>query len=265
MDWNEILERVCTLVKEDGRRILAMKRPEVFEKEGHANFVTSADLASQSFLLEGLAPLVPGAHFFAEEQEEHVLAPGYNWLIDPIDGTTNFMRGLRCSSISVGLVNDGKAVLGVVYQFYSDELFCAVRDKGAFLNGKPIHAADTPLDKALIEVGTSPYLTAFHAATAAIMHKALSCCGDLRRSGSAAVDLCAIAAGRADAFVEARLSPWDYAASSVILEEAGAQITSCAPFTLDFQNSTPVIAGAGEAFDFVCRTAAAVLSGEGGA
>ena len=104
-------------------------------------------MASQRFLIEHLSPLLPEAHFFAEEQEENKMAPGWNWVIDPIDGTTNFIRGYRPSSISVGLVKDGVGMLGIVLDPFAGELFSAVKGGGAFRNGEPMHVADIPLAK----------------------------------------------------------------------------------------------------------------------
>lgn len=262
MNLSQLLEQVCVIVREDGERILAMRHPEIYTKEGHANFVTSADLASQDFLVERLTPLLPQAHFFAEEQEDNVLAPGYNWLIDPIDGTTNFMRGMRASSISVALTEDDRCVLGVVYNFYTGELFSAVRGMGAHLNGAPIHAACVPLDQTLICVGTAPYDRGLMEGSLEVIRTLYASCGDLRRGGSAAIDLCCVAAGRADGFFEARLSPWDYAAASLIVEEAGGVISSVAPYTLDFQHKSPVLAGSGEAYELVLR-AASEAAGKG--
>lgn len=259
MNLPQLLEKVCSIVREDGERILAMKQPEIYTKEGHANFVTSADLASQNFLVERLTPLLPQAHFFAEEQEENVLSPGYNWLIDPIDGTTNFMRGMRASSISVALTENDRCVLGVVYNFYSGELFSSVRGMGAHLNGAPLHVAHVPLDQTLICCGTAPYNRELMEASLFVVRELYASCGDLRRGGSAALDLCNVAAGRADAFFEACLSPWDYAAASLIVEEAGGIISSVAPHALDFQNKTPVLAGSGEAYDLVLRAASGAV------
>lgn len=255
MNFSQLLDQVCEIVREDGVRILAMRQPQVFTKEGHANFVTSADLASQAFLMDQLALLLPEAHFFAEEQEDNVPAPGYNWLIDPIDGTTNFMRGLRYSSISVALTDHGQCVLGVVYNFYSNELFSAVRGQGAYLNGVPLHTASVPVEESIIFFGTSPYYRSVAEGSLSVLRTLYRSCGDLRRSGSAALDLCSVAAGRADAFFEAKLSPWDYAAASLIVEEAGGVVSSVAPYSLDFQHKTPVLAGAGAAYELVLQAA----------
>ena len=94
MQESELLEGVCRVARGAGALIREIRRPQVFSKEGHANFVTSADMASQEYILERLAPMLPKAHFLAEEQEDRRLMPGDNWIIDPIDGTTNFMRGI---------------------------------------------------------------------------------------------------------------------------------------------------------------------------
>ena len=147
---------VCRITEEAAALVLSMERPAVYEKEGHANFVTAADLASQEYLISHLAPLLPEASFFAEEGEHDGLPAGLCWLIDPIDGTTNFIRGARCSAISVGLVAGGEALLGVVRNLYTGEVFHAVRGGGAFADGEPIRAAATPIEKAIVMCGTTP-------------------------------------------------------------------------------------------------------------
>ena len=114
MELEQLAQQATAIVEQAGELIRSIPRPHVYTKEGHANFVTEADMASQRFLIEHLSPLLPEAHFFAEEQEENKMAPGWNWVIDPIDGTTNFIRGYRPSSISVGLVKDGVGMLGIV-------------------------------------------------------------------------------------------------------------------------------------------------------
>ena len=120
MELEQLAQQAIAIVKQAGELICSIPRPHVYTKEGHANFVTEADMASQRFLIERLSPLLPEAHFFAEEQEENKMAPGWNWVIDPIDGTTNFIRGYRPSSISVGLVQDGQGVMGLVLDLGTD-------------------------------------------------------------------------------------------------------------------------------------------------
>ena len=157
MELEQLAQQAIAIVKQAGELIRSIPRPHVYTKEGHANFVTEADMASQRFLIEHLSPLLPEAHFFAEEQEENKMAPGWNWVIDPIDGTTNFIRGYRPSSISVGLVKDGVGMLGIVLDPFAGELFSAVKGGGTFRNGEPIHVADIPLENALVAgVGHKP-------------------------------------------------------------------------------------------------------------
>ena len=194
--------QVEQIARKDGELIRAIKRPEVFTKEGHANFVTEADLASQGFLMEELHKILPEAGFLAEEGER----------------------------------------------------FSAVKDGGAFLNGRPIHAADTSLSESLLVFGSSPYYRELLDPTFAVVKKVFSQCGDIRRSGSAALDLCDVAAGRFDGFFEARLSPWDYAASSVVIREAGGQIFS-GRMGLSYERPCPICAGSGALFPKILEAA----------
>lgn len=243
MEPEQLLKQVTQAVRGAGALVCAMKKPEVTSKEGHANFVTQADIASQDFLLEKLGGLLPGAHFFAEEQERNVMEPGYNWVIDPIDGTTNFMRGYRHSAISVGLVRDGEAVLGVVYNPYTDEVFHGVKGGGAYINDVPVQVSALPMDQALVVFGSSPYYREKADETFDTVKRIFLSCGDIRRSGSAALDLCYVAAGRCDGFFEAVLSPWDYAAASVIITEAGGFIGTKQDRHFTYEEKIPIIAG----------------------
>lgn len=248
MNMETLAQQAGEIVRQAGALVRSMEHPQVYTKEGHANFVTEADLASQTFLMERLAPLMPQARFFAEEQEGNRLYPGFNWIIDPIDGTTNFMRGYRPCAISVGLVQDGAGVLGLVYDVWGDELFSAVEGRGAFCNGQSIQAARTPMDRALIVFGTALYNRRWADATFAAAREVFLQCGDLRRSGSAAIDLCSVAAGRSDGFFELYLSPWDYCAASVILREAGALTCTAGGRPLAYDRGMAVVAGSPAVF-----------------
>ncbi len=248
-DGKTLLKAVEAVAKGAGELVLSMKHPEVYTKEGHANFVTEADLASQQFCLKELAPLLPDAHFFAEEQKENKMMPGYNWVIDPIDGTTNFMRGYNHSAISIGLVKDGQAVLGVVYNPFADETFSALLGEGAYRDGERIHVTELPMEKALVLFGSSPYCRDLAEETFRVVKEIFLHCGDIRRSGSAALDLCYVACGRCDGFYEGQLSPWDYAASAVIISEAGGKIGTIAPRTLSFDRTQPLLAGNPDVFE----------------
>lgn len=251
MEEKNLVSQVILVAEAAGKLVLSIEKPRVTSKEGHANYVTEADVSSQRYCIGQLTPLVEGAHFFAEEQEENCLAPGYNWVIDPIDGTTNFMRGYRHSAISIGLVKDGEAVLGVVHNPYTGETFSAVKGEGAFLNHTAIQVEETPIADSLIVFGTSPYYREKADETFRIVKEIFLNCGDVRRSGSAALDLCYVAAGRCDGFFESLLSPWDYAAAAIILAEAGGKIGTAGNRPVTFEKKQPILAGSPRIFDFL--------------
>ncbi len=220
-DLNLLCGEVSALSRTAGERIRRAHSAAVHEKWGHYNFVTETDVAIQEFLREGLSRLLPCSRFFAEEQENDALTEEYTWVVDPIDGTCNFMRSRHASCISIALMLNRQPVLGIIFQPYTDELFTAVKGCGAFLNGESIHVSDHPFDQALTDLGTSPYYAELAEGTAYCFHQFLTLGGDIRRVGSAALDCCDIAAGRADIFCELRLSPWDFAAGALLIQEAG--------------------------------------------
>lgn len=211
------------IVMEAGELMLSMSDAVVHQKAGHANFVTDADTAVQSFLTHKLHAMLPQAVFFAEEQENNQIGEEYTFIIDPIDGTTNFFRHHQCSAISVALMLHKEPLYGVIYNPYNKELYYAQKGKGAFLNGTPIHVSETDFPRGLVNMGTSPYYPELSDKTFRAARRLQRSCADLRRSGSAALDLCSVAAGRTDMFYEYLLSPWDYAAGSLIITEAGGK------------------------------------------
>lgn len=221
IDLHQLLTKTSALIKEAGERIKSTSVSPAHEKWGHYNFVTETDVAVQEFLREGLTVLLPGCRFFAEEQENDALTNDYTWVVDPVDGTYNFIRCRYASCVSIGLMKDKEPVLGLIFQPYTDELYTASKGEGAFLNGKAIHVTDQPFEKSLVAIGTSPYYAELANATAYCFHQFLTCGGDIRRVGSAALDCCDLAAGRADIFCELKLSPWDFAAGALLIREAG--------------------------------------------
>ena len=222
-----MLEQIAAIVKEAGEIVLSAHdiAAHTHEKSSAADLVTEYDLAVENFLKEKLPPLVPGAIFYGEEEQENAdPATGWVFIVDPIDGTTNFVRGLRQSAVSVALAKDGAVEYGVVYDPYKNELFSARRGGGAFLNGQPIRVSERPLAEGIFIMGTAiynrEYLEPTLRMTAALFRR--SC--DFRRLGAAALDLCNIACGRAEVFFEYSLCPWDYAAASLLVTEAGGEI-----------------------------------------
>ena len=212
-------------------------------KEGHANFVTTYDKMIQNILAEKLLEIVPGAVFVGEEDDVRAqIEKGWSFIVDPIDGTTNFIMDLKESAISVGLLLDGAPYIGVCYNPYLNEMYTAVKGGGAYLNGAPIHVSKKPLSEGLVLFGTAPYYPEFTAPTFNMCADYLKKALDVRRAGSAVLDLCKLAAGRAVRFFEFRLSPWDYAAASLIVEEAGGIITTLENTPLTFDRPCSVFA-----------------------
>jgi myo-inositol-1(or 4)-monophosphatase len=198
------------------------------EHKAKINLVTDADHAAEQCVIDHIRNTFPTHCFLAEERGRVEQSPSpYLWVIDPLDGTTNFAHGYPAYCVSIGLEYEGRCILGVVYDPTRDELFSAVAGYGAELNGQPIHVSDTAtLDHSLLVTGfaydirESPRNNLDHFSKFALKAQGL------RRTGTAALDLCYVAAGRFDGFWEVQLSPWDMAAGSVIAQEAGGRLTN---------------------------------------
>lgn len=224
-----LCKKIEKIAKSCGRIILEADRSAfaIDVKAGHANFVTTYDKMIEEKLKKELTAVLPEAVFVGEEGDTaDDINHGYCFIVDPIDGTTDFIHSYPICCVSIGLLKDGKPVLGVVCQPFLHEVYSAERGRGAFLNGKPIHVSENDLENGLVLFGTSPYKVELHEKTMQVALEYLNRATDLRRSGSAAFDICSVAAGRAELFFEWTLSPWDYAASSLILTEAGGIITT---------------------------------------
>ena len=226
---DKLVEQIADAVRECSKIILSAERSEsiIDSKEGHANFVTLYDKKVQEELFMRLREILPEAVLVGEEEDVHSsIDKGFAFIVDPIDGTTNFIKDYKTSCISVGLTKDGLQYIGVVYNPYLDEMFTAQEGKGAYLNGKPISVSRDPMSNSIVLMGTAPYYEELRERTLELIKGYLEGALDIRRSGSAALDLCAVAAGRADYFVELRLCPWDFAAGSLIVKEAGGIVTT---------------------------------------
>ncbi len=231
-----LIDDISAVAQEAGEIILSAHDLTVKSKPGTANFVTDYDIRVQRFLQEGLLAILPDAHFVGEENDcTDDVFHGYAFIVDPIDGTTNFIRDYRASSISIGLSLDGEIIMGVVYDPYRHELFTAEKGNGAFLNRQAIHVAANPLSNSIICLGTTSYDRSKTDLTFTLARRLFDAALDLRRSGSFALDACAVACGRADLAFEATLNPWDYAAVSCILQEAGGKMSQLdsTPIRLD--------------------------------
>jgi len=197
-------------------------------KKGDINLVTEADLASEKLIIERVKSYYPKHAILAEESGDAVLLEGDNkwkWIIDPLDGTTNYAHGYPCFCVTIALEHDGEIVIGVTFDPTRNELFAAERGKGATLNNKPIRVSDTEkLSESLIVTGF-PYNFKEKENFARHLTDFLLHSRGVRRDGSAAIDMAYVACGRFDGFWEEGLNPWDVAAGYLLIEEAGGQVT----------------------------------------
>ncbi|MCR5735606.1 MAG: inositol monophosphatase [Lachnospiraceae bacterium] len=239
------IERIIEIVKEAGNMMMGAKRPKIMEKSGHSNFCTETDEKIQAFLMEKLKEAAPDAEFLGEEDGQDVflskMSNGYCFVIDPIDGTSNFIYEYRPSVVSVGLLKDGKPYMGVVYNPYDDMVFSAVSGQGAYMNGERIMSSDAPLSESLAVFGTAPYYTELLDRTFDIAKKLLPLCVDIRRSGTAAWDMCCVALGRCSLYFEMKIQLWDYAAAALIAMEAGCCVTDISGNPLSFTGGTSAL------------------------
>lgn len=196
--------------------------------KGPANFVTAADHKAEEIIFRELSKARPGYSFLMEEGGEVEGADkSHRWIIDPLDGTTNFLHGIPMFAISIGLEREGQLVAGVIYNPISDELFTAEKGKGAFLNDKRRLrvAARKVIGDAVIATGIPHRGRPGHPGFLKEMETVMREVAGLRRTGSAALDLAWTAAGRFDGYWERNLKPWDLAAGIVIVREAGGIVT----------------------------------------
>jgi myo-inositol-1(or 4)-monophosphatase len=197
-----------------------------YKQKRRADLLTVADLESQKVILSAIRRAFPNDDYKAEEDETRLTGAEYLWIIDPLDGTTNYAHGYPMSCVSIGVLRNGKPYLGGVYDPFRKELFLAENGNGAYLNGKKIHVSKTPKVEASLLITGFAYDRAERPDFYLARFKAfLTRSHDVRRSGSAALDMAWIAAGRADGFWEFKLNPWDVAAGLLLVTEAGGKVT----------------------------------------
>lgn len=240
MDLLQIEKEVVSAVK-DASKIFLKGASEVSQKDGAANLVTNVDFDIQNFLLDRLHKILPQAGFFCEEEDRLDVCQEYVWVIDPIDGTTNFVRDLPECVISVGLLCQKKAVIAAVFAPRLDLMFTAVRGNGAYCNGKGIKTSGKTFAESLFCTGLCLYEKNLSTYCSEIIAASYDKCSDIRRFGACALEICYLALGRCDLFFEIRTYPWDYAAASLILEEAGGIIRGFHGEALDFESITMLV------------------------
>ncbi len=218
--------------------------------KGPANFVTKADRRAEQVVREELAKARPTYGFLMEESGEVAGTDGqHRWVIDPIDGTTNFIHGIPHFAVSIGLERAGEAVAGVIYNPNTDELFVAEKGRGAFLNDRRLRvAARKALSDSVIACGIPHLARGDHPKFRAELTRLQAKAAGIRRFGAASLDLAWVAAGRIDGYWERGLSPWDLCAGIVIVREAGGIVGDCDASEADPMKTGDVLAANGDLF-----------------
>ncbi|MDE7355717.1 MAG: inositol monophosphatase [Rikenellaceae bacterium] len=218
------IQRIISLVKETKEIITNREMASRVKEKGVADYVTQVDVAVQDFLKKELYILAPDIRFLGEETGLQQMTADSYWILDPVDGTTNLVHDYQHSVVSLALCRQKEIVLGIIYDPFHEELFYALKGEGCFLNGKPIHVSSAlNLSETIIGVGTARrelakenfarFLTVYENAQ------------DIRRLGSAALELAYTACGRQGGYFEVYLNPWDYAAGMLLVQEAGGKVT----------------------------------------
>jgi myo-inositol-1(or 4)-monophosphatase len=260
---SNFVQGMSEIAREAGAFLMPYFRRRVaIEYKGEADLVTEADRGSEALIRKRVKALWPDHDVLGEEEGLIDTGSDYRWYVDPLDGTTNFAHSFPMFCVSLGLEHKGIRVAGVVYDPTRDEMFTAAKGGGAFLNGEPIHASKIAnLTESLVATGfpskkrhKNPNIHFYHQIT-------LKTHG-IRRAGSAALDLCYVAAGRLEAFWEFNLNPWDTAAGVLIVEEAGGKVSGFdgAPFQI---NSNETLASNGLIHGQLLDEFQAIFAGRG--
>lgn len=240
----EIVVKASALMSLDG--------VDIHQKDGYENIVTSADVAVQDYLCCELSKALPGSRFLCEEDDIQNMSAlsaedgqnesVYTWIIDPIDGTANFSRNIDQCAICVGLKKDSEMIMGVVYLPRTNEMFWAEKGRGAYLNDKQIHVSDKPFGNAILSTALPVYHKEYADVCSQIILEAFKECNDIRRFGACAPEICYLAMGRTELYFEYLLSPWDFAAASLILTEAGGVVCDLSSKTPDYVHPSGLLA-----------------------
>ncbi len=225
MDYEALCNEVILVAKKAGAFILQESKKfsaSKIEYKGLNDMVSYVDKTAEQMIVEQLSQLLPESGFIAEEGTSNKIGETYNWIVDPLDGTTNFIHGIPAFAVSIALKKDNELVVGVVYEINQDECFYAWKDSKAYLNGKEIHVSDnTTLSTSLVATGFPYYDFKRQASYMNLFSDVMQKCHGLRRIGAASVDMVYTACGRFDAYFEYNLKAWDIAAGVLIVRQAG--------------------------------------------
>lgn len=238
-------EKVIASVQATKPIIMNEERRHQVISKGVGDFVTQVDLSIQNHLQVLLQAEYPDIQFMGEEKRvDNLDRTKPMWILDPIDGTSNLIFGLEHSAVSLALYDGEQVVFGVIYNPYKEETFHAIRGQGSFLNGKPIHVQNAKsMSECLIYFGTNPYDRVIKGDFFKLLSEILVKAIDLRRFGSAALDLAYVACGRSGGYLEPNLKPWDIAAGILLIEEAGGVITDLRGRKIDPTKNADILCG----------------------
>ena len=226
--------QVCHVAREAGAYLRAEQhrlRAEQVERKHAHDYVSYVDKTSEQMIVERLGALLPRAGFVTEEGTTGNRSPREGqeealwWVVDPLDGTTNYVHGASPFAVSIALRSDREVLVGVVYEVSLDECFSAWKGGGAWLNGHPIHVGTKPVTEALLGIELPYNAEAYRSLGLDLIGRYYGLCGGIRMNGSAAVSLCWVACGRWDGWLERHLGPWDFMAGGLIVGEAGGLVT----------------------------------------
>ncbi|SDI65359.1 inositol monophosphatase family protein [Natribacillus halophilus] len=248
MDWTAIKDRAISFISEAAHRLYdpAIRKLDIETKEDADDLVTENDFAVQRFLTKKIKEAFPGHFVVGEEGEHEERIPEHTvtWFIDPIDGTTNYVHQYMNFAISIGIYFEGEGKVGVIYDVIADEMFTAVKGEGAYLNGKKLlPRRKVNFSQAIIGFNARWLVGRARPGTKEVFAGIVRDVRATRSYGSASLELAYIAAGRLDAYVNMRLSPWDYAGAAVLIAETGAECTPLFRGDQLFMESCTVLAG----------------------
>ena len=240
IDFERLTLDVCQVARQAGEYIKNERAnfsvDRVERKHAH-DYVSYVDKGSEQMIVKTLRELLPQAGFITEEgtTKDDAVAnadavanqlPTYTWVVDPLDGTTNFIHGFAPYAVSIALCRGREIVVGVVYEIVSNECFYAWQGGGAFVNAKPIHVGNSPIGDALLCLQLPYNSDAYKPVIKRLIDHFYGNVGSIRMLGSAAIALCYVAAGRLDAYAERYIGQWDYMAGALIVKEAGGRVTN---------------------------------------
>lgn len=258
INYEKIQKEIEKLALAAGKRIIdadqsSLRDVTIQTKSGRRDLVTSMDVEIQRMLMIELQMLLPSCRFLCEENipafsdciitDPNEIDNGICFIIDPIDGTANFVHGNQHSCTSIAMTVDGETQIGVVYDPYRDELFSARKGFGCFLNGERLPVFDSSMKNEITVFGTAPYDESTNEPTFQLALKLYEISSDVRRTGSAALDCCWTACGRFALFAELGLSAWDYAAGKLIAEETGCVVYKIDGTPLTFKEKPSILCG----------------------